>query len=1212
MFRSPALRLSIACLFVLFISIISAHSQDFRATITGRVADSTNAAVPNAPVTVKNTGTNETLTITTSADGYYKAPFLRPGTYTVTVETTGFKKAIVSDITLVISQAATINVTLEAGNISEQVTIQGEENQIETANADRGGVIDRQKVLELPLNARNPFMLGQLTAGVTFNGASIWQRPFDNGAIAEWSINGSQARGNEFLLDGAPNNSQAGGNNIAYVPPVDAVQEFKIMTNTYDAQYGKTTGGIINVSLKSGTNSFHGSLYEFLRRESLDATDFRDNAYGRPKSSHYLDQYGGLIDGPVWIPKIYNGKDKTFFMFNYEGYREGIPSPLILSVPTPEMFNGDFSKLVDKTGKLIPIYDPRTARSVTDATICGKNDNGTPKTCIIRDQFPGNKIPQNRLNPIAQKLLGFQPKPNYSDPNKGYSEGNFISSPNLATDSFYNWVFKVDQQFNEKHRMYVRYAHNDRTEDRNNNGITSTFGQDGQHPLKRINNAFVVDHLATFSPTFIFNIRTSFGRYIEGSRGDANIGFDQTTLGFPAGLISQLPNTKAFGRYEFSGYNSLGRYTGFNYSNTVATHPTVTLLKGNQTWKAGIDMRWTQYITKNDGNPFRLTANGDFTREKWNEGTSSGNSLATFLLGYVSGGGIDYNVFPTTLTKYYSPWLQNDWKVNRKFTLNLGLRWDFNGAPNERYNRINHGFDAAAINPVDKLIDRTKFPNIPQLKGGLLFAGVNGQPETVSPLDKNNIQPRVGFAYSLTEKLVMRGGWGLFYVNPSNDYLQYNGFNQFTELVNSLDGGITPIENLLSNPFPNGVSSPTGNSKGLETFLGRGFSYFNSNFVVPKVHQYSFGFQYQMPWDARLEISYVGNRTLGLQTNRPLNEPNLEFRKKCNALEGGTADYCNGKVTNPFKGIEAFKGSNLYAANEISRWDLARPLPHFGAITEVGRNDGEITYDSLQVTFDKRTRSGLGLNMTYTFSKHIEQWGFNDVQQNSMQRGLYITDRPHVFKTGMVYQLPFGDGKPFLNTSNKFLKKIVSGWQTSLIMFWQSGRPWGMGDNVQWINPNAVINDVQWKGVQQAFGFRTYQTASGVQGVCVGRYSNSTGKLEVTPKSKDLIGCTVDKIDVIKKPDYAPRAGSYRHPSIRMHSPMIADLSFSKTTKLTEKIGMQFRVEMFNFTNTFNYNAQHFNTDLESLDFGSIRLRDASNTGVAYPRHIQLGMKLNW
>jgi hypothetical protein len=1174
-------------------------AQDFRATIVGRVTDQSKAAIPNAQVTVKNLGTNEVTTMTTSGEGNYRVPFLRPGAYSVTVEMTGFKKASRDNLELVISQVATVDFTLEPGNISEQVTVQGDAPVIETATADRGGVIDRQKVIELPLNARNPFMLGVLTAGVNFYGASIWQRPFDNGAIADWTINGSQLRGNEFLLDGAPNNGQAGGNNIAYVPPVDSVQDFKIMTNTYDAQYGKTTGGIINVNLRSGTNAFHGSIYEFMRREWLDANDFRLNAQNRDKPKHWLDQYGFQVEGPVYIPWLYNGKDKTFFMFNYEGYREGVPSPLNLSVPEPEMLQGDFSKLVDGAGRPIIIYDPLTGRA--DASAPGG---------WRRDPFPGNRIPANRINPIAQKILSYAGKPNRSDPVAGYSRSNLFLAP-PATDSFFNYVFKIDQQFNEKHRMYVRFAQNDRTEDRNVNGVFSGPGQDGQQPFKRINDAFVVDHLATFSPTFIFNFRLSFNRFIEDGFGAGNLDFDKTALGFPASLVSQVPGSKSFGRYTFTDYASLGRFRSNNLTNTIATHPSFTWIHGSQTWRGGVDIRFTQYITKNEGNAFLLTGTRGFTQARYDQGDpNSGNSIATFLLGYV-GGQVDYNLFPTTLGKYYAPWFQNDWKVNRRLTVNLGLRWDVNVAPNERYDRLNRSFDANVTNPANALVDRTLFPNLPQLKGGLLFAGVDGVERIAGDIDWNNIQPRLGFAYLLREKLVMRGGWGLYFVNPNNDYLQFNGFQVTTPVINSLDGGRTPIEGVLSNPFPNGITVPAGAAGGASTFLGRGFNYVNPGFQIPYVHQFSLGFQYQLPSDSKLEVSYVGNRTLKLQTNRPFNEPDLAFRQQCNPLEGGNPVFCNQGLPNPFRGLAPFAGTNHFTATTLSRFNLARPYPHFGGITEVTRNDGRIDYNSLQVTFEKRARSGLNLVTTYTFSKQIEEWGWNDLQKNIKQRGLYLADRPHRFTAGMVYQLPFGEGKKLFNTSNRFLSKIVSGWETNLILQWQSGRPWDLNANIMWINPDAYLKDIQWKGSDQVWAFRTYPDRANpaVRSVCAARV-NDNGTLALQSYSANLEGCSLANVDMIRNPNFAPRFTSFRSSTIRLHSPPIADLSFNKNTKITERIGFQFRVEMFNFTNTYSYYVHQFTNNPDDRNFGSLFPRNAGNTATAYPRHIQLAAKI--
>jgi hypothetical protein len=288
----------------------SAWAQEFRATITGHVTDPAGAVVPQATVQATNVATNEIAVAKTNDQGTYTLPLLKPGTYRLTAEARGFKKYIRDNIVLNVGDVSGIDIGMEVGQASESITVTAETPVLETETADHGLVIDQKRVTELPLNARNPFMLSILSAGVNFNGNQIYQRPFDNGAIADWSVNGGLDRKNEFLLDGAPNNAQAGGNNIAYVPPVDAVQEFKIQTNSYDAQYGKSAGGIVNVSLKSGTNAFHGTLYEFMRRNAFDANSFQNNAAGKPKSGHFLDQYGGSIGGPILVPKIYNGHDK--------------------------------------------------------------------------------------------------------------------------------------------------------------------------------------------------------------------------------------------------------------------------------------------------------------------------------------------------------------------------------------------------------------------------------------------------------------------------------------------------------------------------------------------------------------------------------------------------------------------------------------------------------------------------------------------------------------------------------------------------------------------------------------------------------------------------------------------------------------------------------------------------------------------------------------
>src|SRR5215475_5760292 len=400
-------------------------AQEFRATVSGHVTDSSGAAIPKVTVQLTNLGTNEVAAAVTNNQGIYSLPFLKPGTYRLTAEVAGFKKYVKDNIVLNVGDAAGIDVGMEIGQNTESVTVVAESLGLQTESADHGLVIDQKRVSELPLNARNPFMLALLAPGVNFSGNQIYQRPFDNGAIADWTVNGGLDRKNEFLLDGAPNNAQAGGNNIALVPPVDSVQEFKIQTNSFDAAYGKSSGGIMNVSLKGGTNNFHGTLYEFMRRNALDANSFQNNAAGVPKAGHFLDQYGGSIGGPIIFPKLYNGRNKSFFFVNYEGYREGTPTPLTLSVPEPEWLNGDFSKLTDSQGRKITIYDP------SNAVI-------NPDGSVTRQPFAGNIIPQNRLNPIASKMLSYFPKPNTVTPGSPYGTNDLFipgGSDNLDHDA---------------------------------------------------------------------------------------------------------------------------------------------------------------------------------------------------------------------------------------------------------------------------------------------------------------------------------------------------------------------------------------------------------------------------------------------------------------------------------------------------------------------------------------------------------------------------------------------------------------------------------------------------------------------------------------------------------------------------------------------------------------------------------------------------------
>ena len=1163
--------------------------QEFRATLTGRVVDPSGAPVAGALVTAINTGTNQRSSSETDTHGAYVIPLLPPGRYEVSVEMAGFKKVTRTGIELSVNQAATLDFQLELGTVTEQVTVTAEPPLLEQANADRGALIDGQAVKEYPLNARNPFMLSMLVAGVDYNGSLAYQRPFDNGAIADWSINGSGNRNNEFLLDGAPNNAQAGGNNLAYVPPVDSVLEFKIHTNAYDAQYGKTGGGIVNVVLKSGTNNLHGTVYEFLRRNALDANSFQNKARGAPKDGHYLDQFGVQLDGPVYLPRLYNGRDKTFFLFNYEGYREGSPQPLVLSVPEMDMRDGDFSRLNDARGRRITIYDPYTGRSV----------EGT----WTRDPFPGNIIPKDRINPVARRILDYFPRPNTVTPDQAYSQSNYFvaGGMNPAKDRFYNLVFKFDHNIGYRHRLFLRHGSNDRTEWRSTNGIRNKPGADGPQPLKRINDAYVLDWTGTLSPASLANVRVSFSRYVEGSDGVANSNFDLTSLGFPKELAEQLPYGPRFGRYTFDNgafsYISLGRYKNYNFTNTFAVHPSLTRARGSRTIKAGMDMRWIQYALQNQGNVFSLSSSKLWTQKVYNRADeSSGNAIASWLLGTPSGGSVQYNVMPIYMYRYMAPWVQHDWKLTPRLTFNAGFRMDFNWPPNERFNRMNRGFDPNVINPVDAMIDRTAFPDFPTIRGGLLFAGVNGLPREAADLYKRTWQPRLGLAYAVTARTILRGGWGRYYMNPNNDFQQNYGFSQTTTGTWSLDGNRTPVPDKISNPFPV-VLKPRGSADGLLTYVGRSFNFVNPKFEIPHVDMFSFSIQRAITSRSTLDLTYSGSRGKRLQTTKPYNDvEDASFRDKCNYMLGGDRRYCDEQLPNPFKNLPPFEGTNFYTSNAFSRAQLSRPFPHFSTFTELMRNDGYSWYNSLQSSFRARLPDGTNLNVNYTFAKNLRQTGWMDPVKNVMYRAVYDWDNPHRFVASAIVPLPVGRGRRLLSHARGTLNHLVSGWQSTFIVQVFSGQPWQPPANVILLKDARI--PIDWS-----------QPVVRAVKPCVIRWNNDN---TITWMQYSLdYGCTEPNW-LIVPPYTAPRLLPDRDPTIRLQTVKMIDFSLSKTTRLSERLRVQFRAECFNLLNSFFDVREQFNNDPQNPNFGTVNKAAISAPNSNYPRQVQLAVKLLW
>jgi len=791
-------------------------AQDFRAKLAVSVTDSTGLTVPNADLELRYITTGEVFHAKSNESGVYSFLFLQPGIYSLKVAATGFKTSERENIALQSYQASGIEVKLEVGGVAESVTVTAEGALLQTESASRGITVDNKLVTDLPVANHNALMLGQTLPGVYMRPLGAYTDPWT--VTSQFMINGGLMQLNDFQVDGAPNNAQFGNNTYGYTPPNEAVQEVSVQANSYDAQYGRTSGGVINVSTKSGTSKFHADSWTYLKRTGWNADSFQNNAIGAPRSPAPQTQWGLQVSGQAYIPKILPKRDnfKVFYLFSWDKYHELLPNPLNLSYPQPEMIKGDFSRLTNPSAQAVTIYDPATGH--VDAS-----------GAFVRDVFPGNTIPQNRINPVSRAVAALLPQPNIVTPGVRYSAQDLKLPGNVHYWDFYNWLARADFNIGSKYRFFVRPARMLFDELSNYNGITGPGKNGGV--FSRSNHALLLDWVATLSPTLVVNLRGNASRYGEGWHTPDNLGYDLTKLGLPTSFVNQLAQPALFGQWNFSGYNSLGQSLSWNNTNTYSLEGSVTKFAGKHNIRTGIDVRLTHYLNYAPGYAFTFSSAADLTRKVWNDSSSestSGDAFASFLLGTPSSGNAIWNPTPFFRSWYVAPWVQDDWKVTKRLTLNFGLRWDLNLAADEKHNRLNIGFDPTLPNPIAGLIPAARVaanPALGKLTGGILFAGVNGNRTRALLTDTNNFQPRFGLAYQVTPKLVFRGGYGLYYTNfQSNAMDQTLGFSATTTLVNSLDGGQTPIPNLFNNPFPTGIQQPYGSSLGALTYAGQAFT----------------------------------------------------------------------------------------------------------------------------------------------------------------------------------------------------------------------------------------------------------------------------------------------------------------------------------------------------------------------------------------------------
>ena len=810
---------------------------------------------------------------------------------------------------------------------------------------------------------------------------------------------------------------------------------------------------------------------------------------------------------------------------------------------------------------------------------------------------------------MAARFLQYFLRPNTTAPaGTDPWRNNFVFAPNLAFDTFHNYATKVDQNLSDKTRMFVRYAYNKRTEERYTNGITTGPAQDGQLPLERTNHTGVVDWVRTVNSSLVFNVRAGLNQYLELARSDPGLSFNPAELNFPASLVNQLPN-KVFPRLSFTDYQGLGRQ-GRNSETTtgLSVQPNFSWTKGKHNVRGGLDMRMTWYTREINANLFFFNFDRRFTQRVFSAGDAlSGNSIASFLLGAPFQGTIANNFYPTLRWNYNAPWFQDDWRLTDKLTLNLGVRWDFNTPVFEEQDRLNYGFDTTTVNPANARINQSLLLNGP-IRGGLGFANVDGNPKYAYPYDKNNIQPRVGFAYQLNDKTVARGGYGLYYINVVS-IGSSDGFAVETPLITSLDGDRTSTQ-AFANPFSQGVLQPPGASNGLATFLGRGPSFSDLDFVNPYVHQFSLGIQRQLPWRTTVEASYVGSRTRQEQ-NRwgGFNEPPVELRNRCDPSQGGSPAFCNELLPNPFFQVPGFEGTTRFTSPTLSRYELSRPFPQFTGITQLDRNDGRIWYNSAQFMVNKRLSDGMTLAGTYTLSRMIEEnGGGNQIGGNNttnptitdvdriVERSDFESDRRHRVTISGVYHLPFGKDRRFMSNANPVVDALLGGWEVAGMWLFNTGRPWGLPQNVYLVK-DAKIDNVDFGDPRVIRAVRN----------CVGQMDNS-GNVTMLSFSA-AAGCAPGDFNWIIRPaNYSVTNVPFRSDDIRRPPFYQFDVNFAKSTRIAGDVRLQIRFELYNLLNQVVYDERNYNNNPADALFGTIDRSVIRQSN--FPRYGQLGLKL--
>ena len=1139
--RKLRLSLSLSLITLLMMNSIS-WAQSAFGNLRGSVVDQGGATIASAKVTLLEESTGVTRSAVTSSSGEYVFANINPSTYTVIVEQSGFKKVERKGIIVATQASVTTDIKLEVGDVSQSIMVNEESPLIETATASQGQLVDRQKLIDLPNLGRNPFMMSRLSPTVVQVGNPGYMRMQDQSGSSQISINGGPVRGNNYLVDGVPITDFA--NRAVIIPSLEAVEEMKVQYGTYDAEMGRTGGGMFNTLLKSGTNSYHGALIGYLRNTEWMANNFFSNRNGRARGESPNRTYAGAFGGKIWIPKIYDGKNRTFFNLGFEGYRDTQAVGREQYTPTALERVGNFSA----TNRLI--YDPLTTVPATGA----------------RTQFPGNIIPASRIDTVGRNIAATFVNPTRTS--AAYGAPNLAGLGILPSKADQKFI-KIDHNVFSWWRASLSYMKYNSSEP-GENPYRNVSSPD-QWFLDRFVDATAWNNTFTPNATTVVTVRYGFNRFPNiGTQTSQN--FNLASLGFNQRFIADVPSP-TFPNIAMTDAYSLGTNNNFNFihhSKNVLGQ--VAKYLGKHSIKFGYD--WRQMNA--DGLDYQNSAgafsfDNTFTRSNSNSGTG-GADLADLLLGAPNSA---TGFIPTKLfqfVRYSGLYIQDDYRVSKKLTLNLGLRWERETGLQETNNNLITTFDARATNAISST---SGFDS----KGVFRFAGVNGAPTQTSDYNMNKFSPRFGAAYQLNEKTTIRAGWGMFWAPHFGLGSPFNS--------EGITASTTPLANLngipqisLTNPFPNGLDKPVGNRLGDLTGIGKAINVFAPNATSGRVQQYSIDIQRELGAGMVASVGYSGSRS----TNIGFTSATLNVNQLNPSNFGIGAAALRTQVDNPYFGRG---GSNSVAGARVERQQLLRPHPQFAAVNFLNDSFVRAQYDSLVLKLQKRMSNGLNFLTAYTWSKNMDNAsggagnnlnggnaGPQDVYNLDAEYGLSYLNSPQRLSNSVTYELPFGKGKAFLGNANYMTNLLLGGWSMNAVSVFQSGY------NAQFFMNNNLNSP----------------------------YGNARQRPNATGVNPSNEGSFASRIDGWWNPAAftAPSALQFGNTSraVGNRGPGMVnwDISVFKNFAITETFKAQFRAESLNTMNTPLFRMP--NTAVGNGAFG--RVTQQAN----FPRMIQLGLRI--